>query len=93
MAEFDAFLLQQKIEDACLGLDAAVQAKPVLDQTFTSLYSGITEQEIVQAAIFAARAQVEMPLCEMAYRVLYEGLAAQEAVRALMNRPIRAEEG
>jgi glycerol-3-phosphate dehydrogenase (NAD(P)+) len=41
----------------------------------------------------AARAQVEMPLCEMAYRVLYEGLAAQEAVRALMNRPIRAEEG
>ena len=41
----------------------------------------------------AARAQVEMPLCEMAYRVLYEGLAPQEAVRALMNRPIRAEEG
>ena len=41
----------------------------------------------------AARAQVEMPLCEMAYRVLYEALAPQEAVRALMNRPIRAEEG
>ena len=29
----------------------------------------------------------------MAYRVLYEGLAPQEAVRALMSRPIRAEEG
>ena len=41
----------------------------------------------------AARAQVEMPLCEMAYRVLYEGLAPREAVRALMSRPIRAEEG
>jgi len=41
----------------------------------------------------AARAHVEMPLCEMAYRVLYEALAPREAVRALMNRPIRAEEG
>ena len=41
----------------------------------------------------AARARVEMPLCEMVYRVLFEGLAPPEAVRALMNRPIRAEEG
>ena len=40
----------------------------------------------------AARAAVEMPLCEMAYRVLYEGLAPREAVRALMSRPIRAED-
>ena len=40
----------------------------------------------------AATAAVEMPLCEMVYRVLHEGLPAKEAVRALMSRPIKAED-
>jgi glycerol-3-phosphate dehydrogenase (NAD(P)+) len=40
----------------------------------------------------AARAAVEMPLCAMVYRVLYERLPAKDAVRALMARPIKAEE-
>jgi glycerol-3-phosphate dehydrogenase (NAD(P)+) len=40
----------------------------------------------------AARAGVEMPLCAMVYRVLYQKLPAQDAVRALMARPIKAEE-
>ncbi|MBV9726748.1 MAG: NAD(P)-dependent glycerol-3-phosphate dehydrogenase [Gammaproteobacteria bacterium] len=40
----------------------------------------------------AARAAVEMPLCAMVYRVLYEKLPAKDAVRALMARPIKAEE-
>lgn len=40
----------------------------------------------------AARAAVEMPLCAMVYRVLYEKLPAKDAVRALMARPIKAED-
>jgi glycerol-3-phosphate dehydrogenase len=33
-----------------------------------------------------------MPLCAMVYRVLYEKLPAKDAVRALMARPIKAED-
>jgi glycerol-3-phosphate dehydrogenase (NAD(P)+) len=40
----------------------------------------------------SARAAVEMPLCAMVYRVLYEKLPAKDAVRALMARPIKAED-
>jgi glycerol-3-phosphate dehydrogenase (NAD(P)+) len=40
----------------------------------------------------ASRASVEMPLCEIVYRVLYQELPAREAVRALMSRPIKAED-
>jgi glycerol-3-phosphate dehydrogenase (NAD(P)+) len=40
----------------------------------------------------AARERIEMPLCEGVYRVLYEGLPARDAVRALMTRPIKAED-
>lgn len=40
----------------------------------------------------AARERVEMPLCEGVYQVLYERKPAREVVRALMGRPIKAEE-
>jgi len=96
VSEFDASLLQQKIEAACLGLDPDVQAQPVLDQTLTSLYSGITEQEIVQAAIFAARAQVER---EPDYRFvaarLLLGKLYEEAVgrEVSLSQPAQAYHG
>jgi glycerol-3-phosphate dehydrogenase (NAD(P)+) len=40
----------------------------------------------------AARHQVEMPLCAGVYQVLYEHMPARDIVRALMTRPIRAEQ-
>ncbi|MCW3055910.1 MAG: nrdZ [Chthonomonadales bacterium] len=59
LSEFDPHSLQRRIEEACAGLGPDVQAQPILDQTLASLYNNITEAEIAQAAIFAARTQVE----------------------------------
>ena len=55
---FDPHMLRRTVEAACTGL-AEVHAQPILDLTLASIYNGITEQELVQAAVFAARALVE----------------------------------
>lgn len=59
-APLDTGLLRSRIEAAREGLPFAVAAAPVFDQTVAQLYPGITEAEIIQAAIMAARARVEL---------------------------------
>jgi ribonucleoside-diphosphate reductase alpha chain len=59
-APLDAGLLRSHIEAACEGLSATVIATQVFDQTVAQLYPGITEAEIGQAAIMAARARIEL---------------------------------
>ncbi|MBS0211534.1 MAG: ribonucleoside-diphosphate reductase subunit alpha, partial [Planctomycetes bacterium] len=86
-APLDVEQLRRRIEAACAGLPETVAAAPVLDQTVAQLYVGITEAEITQAAIMAARARIELEpdytfvaarllLAEMRERVLAtEGLS------------------
>ena len=52
--------LRARIEVACDGLPSTVSAGPVFEQTIAQLYPGITEAEIFQAAILAARARIEI---------------------------------
>jgi ribonucleoside-diphosphate reductase alpha chain len=57
---FNTVDLRARIEAACAGLGPTVSAAPVFDQTVAALYTGITEAEITQAAVMAARARIEL---------------------------------
>ncbi|MHB8644732.1 MAG: ribonucleoside-diphosphate reductase subunit alpha, partial [Thermomicrobiales bacterium] len=57
-AELDHDALRQRIEEACAGLGDDL-ATPVFAEAIGSVYNGITEQEITQALILAARARFE----------------------------------
>lgn len=57
-AELDPDALRQRIAEACAGLGDDLAA-PVFAEAIGSLYNGITEQEIAQALILAARARFE----------------------------------
>jgi ribonucleoside-diphosphate reductase alpha chain len=57
-AELDHDALRQRIEEACAGLGDDLAA-PVFAEAIGSVYNGITEQEIAQALILAARARFE----------------------------------
>ncbi|MGI8690556.1 MAG: ribonucleoside-diphosphate reductase subunit alpha [Thermomicrobiales bacterium] len=57
-AELDPDALRQRIAEACAGLGDDLAA-PVFAEALGSLYNGITEPEIAQALILAARARFE----------------------------------
>ncbi len=57
-AELDHDSLRQRIEEACAGLGDDLAA-PVFAEAIGSVYNGITEQEIAQALILAARSRFE----------------------------------
>ena len=59
-AEIDIAALTATLEAACAGLGEEVTAAPLTDATFSALYNGITEAEIAQAAVMAARGRVEI---------------------------------
>ncbi len=59
-AELDQAVLRTTLEEACSGLGTDVLAAPLLTATLSALYSGISETEIIQAAIMAARGLVEV---------------------------------
>ena len=59
-AELDPAALRTTLDEACTGLGTDVSADPLLEATVSALYSGITEAEIIQAAILAARGLVEI---------------------------------
>lgn len=57
-AELDHDALRQRIEEACAGLGEDLGA-PVFAAAIGSVYNGITEHEIAQALILAARSRFE----------------------------------
>jgi len=56
--ELDHDVLRQRIAEACAGLGDDLAA-PVFAEAIGSVYNGITEQEIAQALILAARSRFE----------------------------------
>ena len=55
----DVHSLRALVESACTGLDAAVQAAPIVQETLRNLYDGIAVQDVHKAAILAARTLIE----------------------------------
>ncbi|MBT0571000.1 ribonucleoside-diphosphate reductase subunit alpha [Curvibacter sp. CHRR-16] len=55
----DVAALQSRIETACQGLGADVQAAPILQETLKNLYDGIPVEEVFKASILAARTLIE----------------------------------
>lgn len=55
----DVATLQSRIETACQGLGADVQAAPILQETLKNLYDGIPVEEVFKASILAARTLIE----------------------------------
>jgi ribonucleoside-diphosphate reductase alpha chain len=60
-AELDHDALRQRIEEACAGLAGLGDdlAAPVFAEAIGGVYNGITEREIAQALILAARSRIE----------------------------------
>lgn len=58
-AELDTAALRAAVEAACAGLGTDVQAESLFAATLNSLYDGISQAEITQSTIMAARAQIE----------------------------------
>ena len=77
-AELDPAILRAALDEACVGLGGDVSADPLLDATLSALYNGISEAEIIQAAILAARGLVEI---EPAYTFV----AARLLLRAVVS--------
>jgi ribonucleoside-diphosphate reductase alpha chain len=51
--------LQALIEASCAGLDADVQAAPIVHETMRNLYDGVPIEEVYKASILAARTLIE----------------------------------
>lgn len=81
LAEMDKAVLRARIEEACADLGDTVTAEPVIEQTVSSLYNGMPESEVAQAAIMAARTRIEVEpgYAYVAARLLLH-LLYQEAV-------------
>jgi len=58
-ADLDTAALRATVEEACAGLGVDVQAESLFAATLNSLYDGISQAEITQSTIMAARAQIE----------------------------------
>ncbi len=86
-AELDQTALQTTLEEACAGLGSDVIAAPLLSATVSALYSGISEAEIVQASVMAARGLVEVePAYTYVAARLLLGALFQEAVGQTVSR-------
>jgi ribonucleoside-diphosphate reductase alpha chain len=59
-APLDSAALRSRIERACRDLPPQIVAEPIVEQTIAQLYPGITESEMLQAAIMSARARIEL---------------------------------
>ncbi len=86
-AELDQASLTTNLQDACADLGPDVTVAPILKATLSALYNGISEAEITQAAIMAARAQVEAePAYTFVAARLLLRLLFQEAVGQAVSR-------
>ena len=47
------------VEAACAGLNADIQAEPILNETMRNLYDGIPMEEVHKASVLAARTLIE----------------------------------
>ena len=50
---------------------------------------GVWNSKVVHE--IAVRLGVEMPICELVYRLCYENFSAGDALKAMMSRPVKAE--
>ncbi len=55
----DMNAMTQRIETACSGLGADVQAEPIIAETMRNLYDGVPMDEVFKASILAARTLIE----------------------------------
>ncbi len=74
--------LRTKIKYACRGLEELVKVDSLIDMTITNFYEGIKENEVDQAGILAARAQIEK---EPAYSQVASRLLLDVLYRETMN--------
>ncbi len=88
-AEIDMAALTATLEAACMGLGEDVTAAPLTDATFSALYSGITEAEIAQAAVMAARGRVEI---EPAYSYVAARLLLGQLFAEATGQTVRPED-
>ena len=85
--DIDQQALHAILREACLDLGSEVSADPLLQATVASLYNGITEAEITQASILAARGLIEIePAYSFVAARLLLGLLFQEAVGSSVSR-------
>jgi len=85
-APLDAERLRARIDAACAGLGPHVLAAPVFDQMVSTLYPGITEAEITQAAVMAARARIEL-------EPNYTFVAARLVLADIVRETLHVEDG
>jgi ribonucleoside-diphosphate reductase alpha chain len=79
--ELDQEALKVRLQDVCTGLGEDVPVSPLLEATLNALYDGISEAEITQAAIMAARGHVEIePAYSFVAARLLLGQIFQEAL-------------
>jgi ribonucleoside-diphosphate reductase alpha chain len=55
----DTARLRGLVEAACAGLNADIQAEPILNETMRNLYDGIPMEEVHKASVLAARTLIE----------------------------------
>ena len=55
----DTARLRHLVEAACAGLNADIQAEPILNETMRNLYDGIPMEEVHKASVLAARTLIE----------------------------------
>nr|WP_202214820.1 ribonucleoside-diphosphate reductase subunit alpha [Methylacidimicrobium sp. AP8] len=80
--------LRRELEDACRGLEDRCSWESLAEETLRSLYDGVTEEEIDQAMILAARSRVER---EPAYTYVAARLLLAKIYREVLPE-IRARE-
>lgn len=57
---FDPEVLQAILEEVCRGFEPAVSTRRLLDAVLSTVYAGISDQELWQALIMAARSLIEI---------------------------------
>ena len=57
--ELDVLRLHSLIESACANLGEGVTAAPIVTETMRNLYDGVPMEEVLKAAILAARTKIE----------------------------------
>ncbi|MDR6284222.1 hypothetical protein HNR47_000205 [Methylopila jiangsuensis] len=90
LAELDETRLALVIREACAGLDGT-DPEAVLTEARRNLYDGVSEGELAQAPVMAARALVETEpnYAFVSARLLLDALRA-EALTAVFGAPTRA---
>ena len=81
----DVTHLLARIEAACSGLSADVQAQAILEQTLPNLYDGVSIDDVYKATILAARTLIEK---DPAYTYATARLLLQTIAREVLGRDV-----